>query len=249
MTRIAWSEVGDRRFEAGVDRGVLYVAEAPGVAWTGLIGVQESRSGGEPKPRFIDGVLVSNHSTLERFQGTIEAFAYPSEFEVCDGTATLENGLRAHGQRRKPFGMTYRTKIGNDLKGIDYAYKLHILYNVRAEPADRGYDTLGEDVDPMTFSWDISARPEIIQGLVPTAHFEIDSRRVPAELLETIENILYGDSTNEASLPTAGELFFLFDSYDDLVYDAGGPLTPVFSIHDAGSASTSVTSTIDSGGV
>lgn len=249
MTRIAWSQPGSRLFEAGVDRGVLYTDDGPGVAWTGLIGVEQNRSGGEAKPKFVDGVKVSNHLTLEQFQGTIEAYAYPLQFEACDGTANLQNGLRAKNQRRRPFGMTYRTKIGNDLQGIDYAYRIHILYNLRAEPADRGYETLGEDIEPLTFSWDVTARPELVAGLVPTAYFEIDSRVVPAELLQTLENILYGDSTQESSLPSAGELFFLFDSYDDLVYDAGGPLTPVFSIHDAGSASATVTSIVDSGGL
>lgn len=249
MTRIAWGEAGSRLFEAGVDRGVLYVADAPGVPWTGLISVQDSRSGGAPKPRFIDGVKVSNHASLEQFEGTIEAFSYPSEFEVCDGTAQYQNGLRVKRQRRHPFSMTYRTRIGNDVSGLEYAYRIHILYNLRAEPSDHGYQTLGEDTDPMTFSWDISARPELASGLIPTSYFEIDSRDVPVELLVTLENLLYGDVGQDPSLPTAGELLFLFDSFEDLVYDAGDPFTPVFSIHDAGTASTSVTSTVDSGGV
>jgi len=249
MARIAWSEVGNRLFEAGVDRGVLYVGNEPGVPWTGLIGVKKSRSGGAPKPRFVDGVKVSNHSGLEQFEGTIEAFASPPQFDVCDGTVIVQNGLRAKHQRRRPFSLVYRTKVGNDLIGLDFAYKVHILYNLRAEPSDRQNETLGDDVEPMLFSWDVSARPEVVEGLVPTAYFEFDSRDVPAELLQTIENILYGDSTQDASLPSAGELIFLFDSYNDLVYDAGGPLTPTFSIHDAGTPSTAVTSTVDSGGV
>lgn len=249
MARLTWSEPGNRLFEAGIDRAVLYVEGGTGVAWTGLISVQDNRSGGQTKPRFLDGVKVSNHSSLEQYEGTIEAFAYPEAFAVCDGTATLQNGLRAYRQRRRPFSMTYRTRVGNDLKGIDYAYKIHILYNLSAEPTDRGYDTLGEDVEPLVFSWDVNARPEMVEGLAPTAYFGFDSRDVPSELLETIENMLYGDSTQDPSLPSAGELFFLFDSYNDLVYDAGDPFTPVFSIHDAGSATTSVTSTIDSGGV
>lgn len=249
MARITWSEAGARIFEAGVDRGVLYVGSAPGVPWTGLIGVKESRSGGKPKPRFIDGVKVSNHATLEQFEGTVEAYTYPVEFEVCDGTVSYQNGLRVKRQRRKAFNMVYRTKVGNDLESIDHAYRLHILYNLRAEPTDRGYQTLGEEVEPMTFSWDVSARPEMIEGLLPTAYFEIDSRDVPEELLENLENMLYGDSTHNPTLPSAGELLFMFDSFDDLVYDAGGILTPVFSIHDAGLIGDAVTTTIDSGEV
>lgn len=249
MARVIWSNPGTRLFEAGVDRGVLYVGSDPGVPWTGLIGVQENRSGGKPKPRFIDGVKVSNHSSLEQFEGTIEAFAYPREFEVCDGTAAYQNGLLLKRQRRQPFSMVYRTRIGNDLDGLDHAYKLHIIYNLRAEPSERGYQTLGEDIEPMTFSWDVSARPDMIAGILPTAYFEIDSRDVPAELLQTLENKLYGDPTQEPSLPTAGELLFMFDSFADLVYDAGSLYTPVFSIHDAGTISTPVTTIIDSGGV
>jgi hypothetical protein len=211
--------------------------------------VQDTRSGGTPKPRYIDGVKVSNHSTLEQFEGTIEAYTYPPQFEACDGTVQFQNGLRVKRQRRQTFSMAWRTRIGNDLVGLEYAYRIHILYNLRAEPSDRGHQSLGEDVEPMTFSWDVTARPEVLPGFVPTAYFDIDSRDVPAELLEILENMLYGDSFADASLPTAGELLFLFDSFEDLVYYAGDPFTPAFSIHDAGSASAAVTSTVDSGGV
>lgn len=249
MARITWSEAGSRLFEAGVDRGVLYVGDEPGVPWDGLIRVQDKRSGGKPKPRFIDGVKVSNHAGSEQFEGTIEAFTYPREFEVCDGTAQHEHGLRVKRQRRKAFDLVYRTKIGNDISGLDHAYRLHILYNLRAQPTERGFDTLGEDIDPLTFSWDVTARPVMVEGFLPTAYFEIDSREVPAELLETLENMLYGDATQNASLPSAGELLFLFDSYEDQVYDAGHILTPVFSTHDAGGIATAVVTTIDSGGV
>lgn len=249
MTRLTWSEVGTRLFEAGVDRGVLFVGDGPGIPWTGLIGVKDNRSGGEPKPRYADGVKISNYARPEQFEGTIEAYTYPPEFEVCDGVGQLQNGLRAKRQRRQPFHLTYRSRIGNDVDGLDHAYRIHILYNLRAQPSERGYDSINEDVDPISFSWDVTARPEIVEGLVPTAYFEFDSKSTPQELLQILENTLYGDATQDSSLPSAGELVFLFDSYNDLVYDAGGILSPVFSIHDAGSPSTSVTSTIDSGGV
>lgn len=249
MTRIAWAEPGTRLFEAGVDRGVLYLTGQPGVPWTGLIGVSDRTSGGKPNPKYIDGLKVSNHAGPEQFQGTIEAFAYPREFEPCDGTKALDNGLRAKRQRRKSFSLAYRTKVGNDLRGLDHAYKIHILYNLRAEPADREYATLGEEVDPMTFSWAVSSRPDPVEGLLPTAYFEVDSRTTPPALLQALEDLLYGTSTNDASLPTAGQLIFLFDSFEDLVYDAGGILTPVFSVHDAGEILDPVTTTIDSGEV
>lgn len=249
MARITWSEVGGRLYEAGIDRGVLYIGNNPGIPWSGLQAVKRSRSGGEAKPRYIDGVRVSNHASPEHFEATIEAFTYPEAFAQCDGTAAYQNGLRVKQQKRSSFGMVYRTRVGNDSRGLELAYKIHILYNLRAEPSDHDHETLGEDVDPMTFSWNVTARTEQIAGFLPTASLEIDSRDVPTALLQEIENILYGDATRDASLPSMGELLFLFDSFEDLVYDAGDVLTPVFSIHDAGSISTAVTTTIDSGGV
>jgi len=249
MTRIDWAAVGSRFFEAGIDRGVLYVGDTPGVPWIGLTAVNQSRSGGDPKPRYIDGIKVSNRASPEEFEATIEALNYPTEFEQCDGTAMFQNGLRATGQRRKSFGLAYRTKIGNDVDGVDRGYKIHIVYNLLAEPSERGYQTLGEEIEPISFSWDVTARAVSVIGLMPTAHFELDSRDIPAELMQAVEEILYGTEDTDPALPTPGALVFLFDSYDDLVYDAGDPFTPVFSIHDAGTPSTAVTTTIDSGGV
>jgi hypothetical protein len=247
MARIDWAQVGSRYFEAGIDRGVLYVGNNPGVPWVGLIGVEHNASGGDAKPRYLDGVKISNYAAPEEFEATIEAFTYPTAFEQCDGTAHIQNGLRVSQQFRKSFGMTYRTKVGNDAKGLDLAYKIHILYNLRAEPTDRGYETLGDDNEAMSFSWGVTSRGEMVTGLFPSAHFTVDSRDVPAELLQDIENILYGDSSNEPKLPSPGELIFLFDSFEDLVYDAGDPFTPVFAIYDAGDPLTPVTETIDGG--
>lgn len=249
MTRINWDGHGNRFFELGVDRGVLYIGNEPGVPWIGLARVNISTSGGSEKPRFLDGVKIANYSTPEHLAATIDAFTYPSAFERCDGTANLGNGLRAKHQRRIPFAMCYRTKIGNDLDGIDHAFKIHILYNLRAEPSDRPYETLADENEPMKLSWKANGRGERVAGILPTAHFEIDSRDTPLELLNQIENILYGADGSDPRLPTAGELVFLFDAFQDLVYDAGGPLTPVFLIHDAGDIDTPVTTTIDSGEV
>lgn len=247
MTRIDWAVPGSRFFEAGVDRGVIYVGNNPGVPWVGLIGVNHSQSGGEPKPRYLDGVKIGNYASPEEFEGNIEAFTYPTEFEPCDGTAQVQHGLRATKQRRVPFSMVYRVKVGNDSKGLDLGYKIHILYNLLAEPSDRNHRTLSDQTEPTTFNWHVTARAELVNGLYPTAHYFIDSRDVPAELLQNIEDILYGDAFSDPSLPSPGELIFLFDSYEDLVYDAGDPFTPVFETHDAGSPSTPVTSTIDGG--
>jgi hypothetical protein len=234
-------------YETGVDHGVLYIGDAAGVPWVGLISVNDSSSGGQSKARYLDGIKIGNRTSPEEFEGTIEAFTYPNEFSVCDGTVRIENGLRLRQQRRKPFSMTYRTKIGNDLEGLSHGYRLHFLYNLTAEPSDHAYKTLTNETEPITFSWKVTARPPLIVGYRPTAHFEIDSRDVPAELLQLIEDTLYGTDLEAPRLPSASELMFLFDSFEDLVYDAGSPYTPVFVTYDAGTPSTPVTDTIDGG--
>lgn len=247
MTRIDWSGVGGRFYEAGIDRGVLYVDDSPGVAWIGLVNVNQSQSGGEAVARYLDGIRISNRSSPEQFEGTIEAYTYPTEFERCDGTSRIDNGLRVTQQRRKSFGMVYRTKVGNDVSGLDLGYKIHILYNLKADPSDHGYKTLTDQTEPLTFSWKITARAEYVEGYRPSAHYIVDSRDVPAELLANLEEILYGNELTDPALPTPGELVFMFDSFADLVYDAGTPYTPVFVTYDAGTPATSVTETIDGG--
>lgn len=247
MARISWSNVGERVFEAGIDRGVLYVGNNPGVPWIGLINVNQSSSGGEAKPRYQDGVKVGNRTAPEEFEASIEAFTYPPEFERCDGTYRGDNGLRVTQQRRKSFGMSYRSKVGNDVSGLELGYKIHILYNLKAEPSDHSYKTLSNETDPETFTWKVSSRAAVVPGYRPSAHYIIDSRDVPAALLQTIEDMLYGNDTTGPALPTPGELIFLFDSFEDLVYDAGSPLTPIFASYDAGTPTTPVTDTIDGG--
>lgn len=247
MAKISWGNVGKRIFEAGIDRGVLYVDGSSGVAWDGLVNINQQQSGGEAKPRFQDGIKIGNRTSPEQFEATIEAFTYPVEFERCDGTYRSDNGLRISQQRRKPFGLTYRSLIGNDVDGLSHGYKLHILYNLKAEPSDRGYQTLTDDSEPATFSWKVTSRAVQILGYRPSAHFVVDSRDVPSALLEELENILYGTETQEPTLLSAGELLFLFDSFEDTIYDAGTPYTPVFVTYDAGSPSTPVLETIDGG--
>lgn len=247
MAKISWSNPGDRIFEAGVDRGVLYVGTDPGVPWTGLVSVNQGQSGGEAKPRYLDGVKIGNRMTPEEFEATIEAFTYPLEFEVCDGTARIDNGLRLGQQKRKAFGMTYRTKVGNDLEGLSHGYKIHFLYNLKAEPSDHGHKTLTNETSPVTFTWKVTSRPQRIAGHRPSAHFWIDSRDVPAELLQILEDVIYGTDLLAPRLPTAAELIFMFDSFADNVYDAGFPSTPAFVTYDAGTPATSVTDTIDGG--
>lgn len=247
MTRVDWLQSGTRLHEAGIDRGVLYVDGNPGVPWNGLVSFSQSHSGGSPSPRYLDGIKISNRASPEDFEGTIEAFTYPLEFERCDGTYRAENGLQITQQRRRPFSMVYRTKVGNEIEGLELGYKLHLLYNLMAEPTDRGYQSLKDQTDPLTFSWKVTSRAVAVEGFRPSAHYVVDSRDIPTPLLASLEDLLYGTATTDAVIPTPGELFFMFDSYLDTVYDAGTPYTPVFATYDAGGTATAVTATIDGG--
>lgn len=247
MTRLDWSQTGQHYFEAGIDRGVLFIGENPGVPWVGLVNFNQSQSGGESSPRYLDGIKISNRSSPEEFEGTLEAFTYPIEFERCDGTYRADNGLRVTQQRRRPFNMVYRSKIGNENVGLERAYKLHIMYNLTAEPSDRGYQTLVDQNEPLKLSWKVTSRAVLVEGFRPSAHFIVDSRDIPAELLTQLEDLLYGTEDTDSSLPTPGELMFMFDSYLDEVYDAGTPYTPVFVTYDAGDPYEPVVQTIDGG--
>jgi hypothetical protein len=247
MTRIDWAQVGHHYFEAGIDRGVLFVDDNPGVPWIGLVNFNHKQSGGEASPRYLDGIKISNRSSPEEFEGTLDAYMYPTEFERCDGTYRADNGLRITQQRRRPFNLVYRSKIGNEFVGLERAYKIHLMYNLSAAPSDRGYKTLVDQNEPLTFSWGITSRAVPVEGYRPSAHFIVDSRDVPAELLTQLEDILYGTEDAEPSMPTPGELLFLFDSYLDEVYDAGTPYTPVFAIYDAGDPYEPVVQIIDGG--
>jgi hypothetical protein len=247
MTRISWSQTGERYYEAGIDRGVLYIDGSPGIPWDGLVNFNKQQSGGESSPRYLDGIKISNRTSPEEFEGTLEAYTYPIAFEACDGTSRFQNGLRVTQQKRKSFNMVFRSKIGNDVAGLARAYKIHIMYNLKAEPSNRGYRTLVDQNEPMLLNWKITSRPERILGFRPSAHFIVDSRDIPADLLMQLEDILYGTETTDASIPSAGELLFMFDSYLDEVYDAGSPFTPVFATYDAVDPFEPVIETIDGG--
>lgn len=246
MTKLVWGQPGQRRYETGVDRGVLYV-DGVGFAWSGLVSVKEGHSGGENRAYYVDGVRYANRVTLEEFEATIEAYTYPEEFAVCDGTKSLGNGLLVTQQRRKQFGFSYRTKVGNDLEGLDYGYKLHIVYNALAAPSDRTYESLSDSTKPFLFSWTVATKPPVLD-FVPTAHFIIDSRTTPDGLLSQIEDILYGNDQQMPRLPSAAELAYLFTSYSVTEFDAGDPDDVVYYTFDGGApVQGAVTTTLDGG--
>lgn len=211
MPRLSWDGVGERLYETGVDRGVLYVSDAPGVAWPGLISVDESPSGGEAKPHYIDGVKYLNISAAEEFEATLNSFYSPVEFGPCDGVVSVQNGLFATQQPRKQFGFSYRTKVGNDVHGSDYAYKIHLVYNALAAPSSRNNSTLGDSADPSTFSWAITTLPPSITGYKRTSHLVIESRSTDPTILANVEDVLYGDDSDAASLPSPDDLIAIFD--------------------------------------
>ena len=212
MTRLVWGTPGERYFEAGVDRGVLYVEGKEGVAWTGLISVDESPSGGESQPYYIDGVKYANRAAGEEFEASLEAYTYPEEFAACDGSAQFyqAQGLYATQQQRKPFSLTYRTLVGNDTDKTDHAYKIHIIYNARANPTQKTYQSVGDDAEPTTFSWDISTSPILMPGLSRSAHIVIDTRTAWPWVVSALESILYGEEDSSPRIPDPQEILDLF---------------------------------------
>lgn len=216
MTRLTWGDAGKRYFEAGTDRGVLFVGTDPGVPWSGLKAVNEAPTGGEPRPYYVDGYKYLNVASAEEFAATIEAFSAPPEFGVCDGTLSIHNGLFATQQPRRPFGFSYRTRIGNDFDGVDHGYKIHIVYNALAKPSVRNNQTNGSAPSPLSLSWGITTTPPKVTGLKPTAHFVVDSRYTPKSVLSLVETVLYGGPTTLPRLPDVPELIELFDAYINL---------------------------------
>lgn len=212
MAKITWDQTGERIYETGVDHGVLYPygsSEAPygtGVAWNGLTNVTESPSGAEPSPIYADNIKYVNLMSTEEYGATIEAYTYPDEFAECDGSKELAPGVYAGQQARKTFGMSYRTKIGNDVDGEDHGYKLHLIYGALAAPSERSYATVNDSPEATTFSWEITTTPVEVTGGKPTACITIDSTKVDKTKLDALEKILYGDGATGPKLPLPDEV-------------------------------------------
>lgn len=206
MAKLVWDQVGERRYETGVQKGVLYPmqpggAYSLGVAWNGLIGVSESPSGAEASPIYADDIKYLSLMSAEEFGATIEAYTYPDEFGVCDGSEEPKPGVSIGQQTRKSFGLCYRTKIGNDVDGDDYGYKLHLIYGAMAAPSEKGYKTVNDSPEAITFSWAVTTTPVAVTGFKPTASLTLDSTKVSAADLLAVEKLLYGDGATEAALP------------------------------------------------
>lgn len=202
MAILTWDDVGERIFQTGVDRGVLYLQDGTVAVWNGLTSIEES-SAGERKSFYLDGVKFLETLTPNDFSGNLKAFTYPDEFDSVNGIATVVEGFEAFDQPSKSFNLSYRTKIGNDIDGLDHGYKIHILYNVIAESDTYAYATTDDSgAKPIEFSWNLSGFPPKIDRFRPTVHVAIDSTKTPPDVLTLIENQLYGTATTAPSLPS-----------------------------------------------
>lgn len=207
MSKIIWDQTGERLYETGVRNGVLYPRSSTGtyplgVAWNGLTAVTESPSGAEATPLYADDIKYLNLLSNEKFGATVEAYTYPDEFAVCDGSAELAPGVMIGQQSRKPFGLAYRTVVGNDTEYNDYGYKLHIIYNALAAPSEKGYATINDSPEAITLSWELTTSPEPVTGAKPTASLVIDSTKVNQEKLAILEGMLFGVDATTGETPT-----------------------------------------------
>lgn len=231
MAKLVWDEIGERVYETGVDRGVLYIPDAQGayvngVAWNGLTGVSESPSGAEPNAQYADNIKYLNLFSAEEFGATIEAFTYPDEFAQFDGLAVPTPGVAVGQQARRGFGLSYRTKLGNDVDGDDYGYKIHLVYGCMASPSEKAYNTINDSPEAITFSWDISTTPVAVPNLKPTSIITIDSTKVVAATLAQLEDILYGTAGVDPALPLPATIITMFSGAVTVV-------TPVEPTYDA----------------
>lgn len=219
MSKLVWDQTGERFYETGVKMGVLYPQATggtypKGVAWNGLTSVSESPEGAEPEPLYADDIKYLNLMSVEEFKATIEAYTYPEEFAECDGSKSIATGVTVGQQKRKAFGLCYRTTLGNDVDGNDHGYKLHIVYGALAAPSEKSYETVNDSPEAATFSWEISTTPVAVstEGCQPTASITIDSTKADSTALKKLEDVLYGTTEAEPRLPLPDEIATLMSA-------------------------------------
>lgn len=202
MATLVWDQVGERVYQAGVDRGVLYLQDGTAVVWNGLVGVSDSVEN-ELKEYFYDGVKYLQTLSPKDFSAKLQAFTYPDEFDSINGIVDAVEGLSFYEQPPKSFSLSYRTKIGDDVSGVDLGYKIHILYNVLANPEANSFASFSESgIQPVTFGWSLTGTPPDLDHFRPTVHISIDSRKTPPNILQLLENQLYGTTTTVPNLPS-----------------------------------------------
>lgn len=213
MAKLKWDQVGERLYETGTSKGVLFVqddlgAYESGVAWNGLISVKKTPDGAEENALHADNMKYLSLMSAENLKGSIDAYTYPDEFEECDGSASVHPGVYVGQQTRKPFGMTYNTIVGNDTKGNSYGEKLHIIYNAKVSPSERAYETVNDDPDAITFTWDFSTTPVDLSdiGLEPSAGITISKVEVGDAVWKKLIDKIHGTEEEEPTLPTLQEV-------------------------------------------
>lgn len=215
MAILTWDVAGTRLYETGVDHGVLYIPNVSGVyndgvAWNGLTAVTESPTGAEASSIYADNMKYLNLYSVEEFTATIEAYTYPDEFAQFDGVVTPHPGVNVGQQPRKTFGLSYRTRVGNDLEGDEYGYKLHLVYGCTAAPSEKAYSTINDSPEAITFSWELETVPMSVTGHKPTSVITIDSTTAAPADLTALETLLYGTAIVDPKLPTPDEVIALF---------------------------------------
>ena len=216
MSKLEWDKTGERFYETGVDHVALYLQSEAGlytggVAWNGVTAINENPSGAEATPLYADNIKYIELRSAEDFGAGIEAYTYPDEFAECDGTKELVPGVTIGQQNRKSFGLSYRTAIGNDTKGTDNGYYLHLVYGAMASPSEKSYSTISDSPDAITFSWEITTTPVAVTGAKPTAHLRINSTKVDSAKLKQLEEKLYGTAeAGEPTLPLPDEVVAIF---------------------------------------
>lgn len=224
MTELKWGQSGEKRFETGVSKGVLYRRDAGGAynipsAWNGLVSISESPSGAEPNKQYADNTVYANLISAEEFAATIEAFTYPDDFEFCDGSASPAVGISIGQQNREVFGLSYQTLIGNDLTP-EAGFKIHLVYGAQAAPSEKAYQTVNDSPEAMTFSWEVSTTPVSVPGFKPTATLVIDSTKVAQADLDEIMALLYGTAGQDAYLPLPEEVAALIGATTEVTATA-----------------------------
>lgn len=258
MSKIKWDETGKRFYETGVDHAVLYPIDSEGtyssgVAWNGITAITESPSGAEANPLYADNIKYLNLIAAEDFGATIEAYTYPDEWAVCDGSAEIAPGIMAGQQSRKTFGLCHRTKVGNDIDGQEHGYKLHLIYGALASPSERGYQTINDSPEAITFSWSVTTTPVAVPGFKPTAIITVDSTKTDASKLAELEDILYGTDAIEAKdavyaettdeEPASGKTYYTKsgDVYSEFEDNAFVPGTTYYEMVSPASEATEAT--------
>lgn len=216
MTVLEWDKVSEKVYETGVDKGVLYTTDSFGIysaghAWNGLVSVSESPSGAESNKQYANNRVYLNLTSAEEFSATLEAYTYPEAFALCDGSAELSPGVFLGQQKRRTFGLSYRTLIGNDVENTEFGYKIHLVYGGLAAPTEKSYSTINDSPEAATFSWEISTTPVNVPGYAPSATLVIDSTKVDPVKLAELETLLYGSEASVAHLPLPEEVAAIFD--------------------------------------